>query len=360
MFELFNDEPANNAGKIILPQFIYLRGVLDRDIGQIINYYQNEVTSVPNEHLLVKFLMSLNVSMKRDLQNYIDTAGDVGMMVAQSMRLTSSLGYGSIFSPGPFYGRKTEEIVIIEDSPFDIYKAQQDWRALRPVRVLSHPFTDMSLGRCNGNYNGSTESGIAVIAINVAMLALQYRCWYEQERQPDPSEAARTVHQFVSMYPITNMIYSHVDVAFFNRLVAQFLIEKVAPYRKCHPFFVVDISARVDAVIEQQLQVLESSSKTFDQILSAVPGATHGDLRDVIRMPRVIPTRQVKWAMIVARLQLIRFLVQMNVVAQNPENSWYLGKIRQDLRLFRNERAIPHDVMTEVETTILNDIAPYL
>lgn len=362
-FDLFDESPVVQQGKVIPPQFAYVKAGLLREIQKVYSYYHSRVTFVNNSHVLVRLIKSLPISMRRDPQNYVDVVNDLAPQVCNSLHITNSLGYGRAFTPGVFYGKSVTEILIMDETPFDPYQALANWRMLKPIRVLRHPFTDMSMPRAMGDYHG-TERGIAVIAINVAMLAIQYRGWYREERQPDPSMPARRTHQFMSMYPITNMVGSHLDIAIFNRLVGHYLGEEVQPYHKSHPIYLIDHTEKMDDVLLKELTILRRRPLTFDQILDAVPAIASSDLRVVMRMPSVVPTRQVKWALTVARLPLIRFLVQLNYDTENPKNRYYLNRLKQQLHAMRVDRTLdqilPLDVTQDIDNMIHRDIQAFI
>lgn len=363
MFDMFDAEPTVYTGTVLPPQFIYVRGALTRDIERVVQYYRQSATWVDNTHLLVLILHNLNVSLRRSTLRYVDTVRDVMSQTANQLRMSNSLGYGKVWSPGVFYGKHATEIIIADDSEFDITSAVERWRDLRPVRVLRHPFTDMSIPRAIGrNYDG-TESGIAVISVNIPMLALQYREWCREERVGSSGVAMRT-HQFVSQYPLTNLAYSHVDIAVFNRMAALFYLEPVAPWRRIHPFYLQDLSETLDIALEKELALLRRKPLTMDQVLSVIPNITTATLRDTMRLPQVVPTRQVRWGLTIARLSLIRFLVNLNADMPAAKNRGYLNRLSLTLRAIRNDRGLsnilPQPLYLDIDNMIHRDIEQYL
>jgi len=363
MLDMFDKDPTIQTGSIILPQFIYVRGALVRDIERVVQYYRESATWVDNSHLLVLILHNLNVSLRRSTQRYVDTVRDTMSQVANMLHMTNSLGYGRVYTPGVFYGQHATEIIIADDSEFDIADAVLKWRDLRPVRVLRHAFTDLSLPRGIGRHYGGRESGIAVISVNIPMLALQYREWFLSEREGSSGAAKRT-HQFISQYPLTNMLYSHVDIAVFNRMAAMYYLDDVAPWRKCHPFYLQDLSDTLDPVLERELAMLRRKPLSMDQVVNIIPAITSPTLRDTMRLPAVVPTRQVRWGLTIARLPLIRFLVNLNAGAPSSRNRGYINKLAITLRAIRNDRGLsnvlPPALYHDIDDMIHRDIERYL
>jgi hypothetical protein len=363
MLDMFDKDPTIQTGSIILPQFIYVRGALVRDVERVVQYYRQSATWVDNSHLLVLILHNLNVSLRRSTQRYVDTVRDGMGQVANMLRLTNSLGYGKVHTPGVFYGQRATEIIIADDSEFDIGDAVLRWRDLRPVRVLRHAYTDLSLSRGIGRRYGGSETGIAVISINIPMLALQYREWCREERMSSDGVAQRT-HQFISQYPLTNMLYSHLDIAVFNRMAAMYYLDDVAPWRKCHPFYLQDLSDTLDPVLERELAMLRRKPLSMDQVVNIIPAINMPTLRDTMRLPEVVPTRQVRWGLTIARLPLIRFLVNLNADMPSSRNRGYLNKLSLTLRAIRNDRGLsnvlPPAIYHDVDDMIHRDIERYL
>lgn len=362
MYRLFQELPQIDKGKVILPEFIFVRGFYLRHLAIIREYYREHMRTARNEHPLVKLLLGMNVSFNRDIRNYIDTASDQLMRNSSQLRMTSSLNHGFTFSPCPFYGNGIRSILVVTDEEFDIQAAMRDWENIEPLRVLRHPFTDISMGLADGDYEQSSETGLAVIEINVAKLALQYRMWSEQAKRG--LTVTRNTAQFVAMYPIVNMLNSHLDIAVFNRMVAIYKNQNVAAFRRAHPFFIPDYTSKIDAVLKRQIQLQVGLKKEFDHTMMAIPLITSDTLYEAMILPEVVPTRQIKWALIVARLPIIKFLVRLNSDTDNHRNTTYLGRIRMALREMRSDRVLyqgmPADVIKEIETSINEEIAAYV
>lgn len=360
MIDLFSTLPGYDRGIVSVPQFIYVKEGLQKAVDKLTAYYHEAALNVRNEHILVKLINSLNVSLNRDFVNYLDVAADNAMNVSRVMGFTSSTVYGRVFERGYFYGDGVKEILILDDTvPEDLSEAS-DWKSLMPVRVLRHPFTDMSLDIPDGTYNGSNEGGLAVISINVPTLLAQYRGWHFNEKFE--GQAIDTIHQFVRRYPITNMLSSHLDVALFNRMDALFRGEPVAKFRSVHPTPIIDYTERLDDVLRRYLDIMHRHREMFDQTLLHMPVVCAPTMLHAMRLPQILALRQVKWALILARLPLIRFLVKLDRETDNPMNTAYINRIRMSVRQIKNDRTITTmigpDLYEEFRRGIAEDIVP--
>jgi len=362
MIDLFSELPGIDRGIIRVPQFSFVKENLVQNIDRVVDYYHKQPLNVRNEHILVRLITSLNVSFRRDFENYLDVTSDNAMHVARVMGFTSSTFFGRVFTKGYFYGDGVPEILIMDDSiPADLTE-DSDWRTLQAVRVLRHPFTDFSLDLPDGTYNGSNEGGLAVIVINAPLLMAMYRGWERDEHYNAQGVPVRTVHQFVRMFVLTNMIYSHVDIALFNRINALYRGEPVAPFRTVHPISVFDQHSRMDDVLEDYLNLVRRRHETFDQLLLHMPVLCNNTMLEAMILPKVLQLRQVKWALILARLPLIRFLVKLNRDTNNPLNTAPINRIRYAVREIKNDRTIEglisRDIHAEYKRGIAEDIVP--
>lgn len=368
MYDLFTNEMVTTPPIQTLPEFVYIKGGLQRELLKITSHYRQNVLSVPNQHPLVRFILSLPINMRRDIYSLVERANNLMFDYSSLLQFTNSLNYGRVFTPGFIYGKPSHEIIITHSDPFDIDEAYANWEDLEPLKIIRHPFTDLSMGLLNGKYQ-SPESGIVVALLNVPMLCLMIKGFWVKHRNLDGTRdiagmSTMSIPQFVATYPLLNALRSHLDVAIFNRLSATYMVDDVCAFSKKHPFNVNDYTDRVDNYIRKQLQIMEKYPFTFDQLLLSLPAITSTCMRDVVQIPPMAPTRQVKWAIIVARIELVRFLVQYNSLEGISRNRDYLQSIMISLQTARNDRVLdrnlPKEVMMDIDDSIHQDILPYV
>lgn len=366
MYDLFQDTLPLRRVYPHSPLFERVRDPLRRDLETIVNYHRQKEGWVQNQHPLMRLLGSIPVSFKRDPQNYVDAVRDVGLRTAGMVGMTTSVSFGRIWSPGPFYGSKSKEVLIAHGEEFDVDAAGKDWKNLQPIQVMRHPYSDLSIARPDGQYLPGSLPGISVISINVPMLAFQYRCWCEDATvsQYDQKTYVATSH-FMYAYPITNMVYSHLDVALFNRMaITLFSDGQLGRWVRAHPVYGTDRSSWVDTAITQTLTGVSRAYLSFDQLLDSLPLITAPNLRHLLMVPDTAPTRQVSWALILALLPYIRFLVRSNLGGRSGPNTAYLNRIWIWLRRIKNDRLLenrlPPEIYREVREMIEREIVLYI
>lgn len=353
MHTLFNLEPRAQQGIQHPSMWPYVKRGLQANVGQVVRYYRGNPQAVRSDHLLVKIIQSIGVSTSLDYERYCAIVEDVSLDLAMVLKLTSALFKGQVFD-GVFYGPGSQEIIIAHTDSFDLDKAKKDWQNVTPVRVLRHAKSDLNLNLPDGRRNTS-ESGIAVIAINIPLLMSQYyafrQAYWIDETQPQSHDDYSDM-MFVHMYVIPNMLFSHVDQALFNRLhnLSQGKNEPISVRR--HPFALIDYTPKVNAVYREVLGNLSGQEKNLVGILQSVPVATRDNLEQAMMIPDVAPTRQVMWALAVARLPMLDFVLSQTHYTPATKNQSEVNNLNRMFERWRYGRifegTMPHDMQADV------------
>lgn len=354
MYTLFNTPTNHNRGRIQFAEMNYVRQGLQREIEKFVTYYRENVFHLNNAHPLVSIVQSFNVQYYENYQKYVAVVADQTDKMATSIGFTSPIYPGRLQNKSIFYGPDVSEVLISASEYFDIDDAVKNWQDLRPIRVISHPFMDMAMPHLRDLYKPYTSMtpGISVILVNFPMLMLQYRRWMEVVGSRS-TDSSRTANQFMAMYPITNMVHSHIDVAFFNRLTAAFNGQDLTVATpKLHPFTLITYYDRMDYVINNLLKELDNNTQTFDNIVDFIPSITNITLRETLMLPQVAKTRQIVWALILARLPLMRFLLRLSEKSSNRQNYFYLAKIALSLKEIRSDGSFFHTLPQVVKDQI--------
>lgn len=352
MRKLLRINSSIEPGLPIFPGWEVLRRGLQLNLQNVTNYYHRFPRRVNGSHFLIKLISSLNVSDTLSIDRFYASMSSKALNVSQNLRMTSSINTGMIFD-GIFYGDGVKEVLIAHDESFDFIKAVENWRDLRPIRVLSHPKSDLALNIPDGGVYNS-EEGIAVISINVPMLALQYREYqkYEDSVALMKGESPRGITHYIYSYALANMMYSHLDIAIFNRLFNLLIDAPIGESKKKHPFYIQDYSNKITDIQLLQLRSLERNPRKLDAMMKMVPLVTDIDLSDMSDLPDMVPTRQVVWALVLSRLQILSFLYKANPDNPRLRNGSEINKIRRMFELFdieyTLEKLFPIDLYLDI------------
>jgi hypothetical protein len=360
MNSIFNIASSPVAQGIKKPSdWIYLDLGLKRNLRQVIMYYRRNPMAVNSEHFLVRLLQSIAVPQSLNLERYYSNVDAMALNFSMSLGMTSSIYNGKLFN-SVFYGN-SDEILIANSDSFDINEAQNNWENLEPIKVLRHPVSNLNLNLPDGTIN-STESGLAVISINIPMLAIQYRAFRLEEMVETTTdtgiqfESQKSVMQFIHMYVLPNMLYSHLDYVIFNRI---YNLEFGIPFGesvKKHPFYITDFTSKLNYFHNTILDQLRKTNKDFSGILQSIPTITKHSLFEVMMLPSIAITRQVSWAIFISRLSELLFLFRLSKESHGNKNQSEIGRVLRQLTMYKSDNLfrsmLPNDKYIEVSEQI--------
>jgi hypothetical protein len=359
VYSIFNLNPKIEYGTVHLPEWKYIQDTYLRNLDIILTYYRNNVVSVNSSHLLVKILMSINLPLLLSTERYYANVDSLSLILANPFQLTSSINTGRIFD-GVFYGKGNKEIIIAIDEQFDFELANKKWESLSPVKVLRHPFTDLQLNIPDGNRK-SLESGTCVITINIAMLAIQYRAFYFNEKKLEKQIGSTplNVMQFINMYVLPNMLLTHLDQALFNRFSSVWNGIYPKHNKNYHPFYLTNLDKYLNNQYTRLVEMIKRTNYSFGAKLFTIPAVGAKNMEKAMLVPEVVPTRQVLWSLVLARLPVILFLVKTAKYGSRMRDSLEISRIGETLLLLRRQRVfetLPNDIfedtMKQIDTII--------
>lgn len=361
MYQLLRESPLQIGGGMIYPEFRRIRDGLRLSVDKIKTYRRMNPRYLPGGHILLRLLNSIPMNYRLPDDVFNDKVRDNALLFTQSLKFTSSLSRGQVWRPGAFHGGGIADIIIATTDEWDVESGVRDWENLAPIRYLYHPMSSLRMPIPDGSFR-STEEGIAVITVNVPMLAVQYRKWRTITAVVD--ESPRTIGQFLQAYPLPNMLDSQVDLAILNRIMNQFFAVEAEEQTYKHPFYLIDWTQDVDRVLEKWLLHAAPKRWDFDTLVSQMPTVCSENLHHVLKLPDQAFSVQIQWAVALARLQLAAFLVQFNQKTENHRNNSYLNYLRRWIRYMDTNTALrsalPRDMYEDTIILINHGIDPFL
>ena len=351
MIDLFSKEFTTRYPVVSIPQLDYVKRGLQHDFHKLQAYYTSTNRRVANQHILARLLESLTVSLRRQPEHYADLVAEVAPGLYTGLGLISPTTRGTVHNIGTFYNRNVVEVLIAADEDFDPVRATEHWQHLEPVKVLRHPYNDVSMALPDGTYPACNANPLAVIAINVPMLAIQYRAWRLSAGRVREDGTEPPVHVFIHNYVLVNMVLSHVNIALQNRLIAQYRSEQVAPYFRAHPCAMIDFTERLDDALRLLVPRYRSTRMHNAEALRNMIAIDGPSMLEALKLPTIAPTRNVNWALLVSRLPVMQWLIEMGRANNTQMNVGDIGQFKLMLREMANSnglgQGLPLSVMQE-------------
>lgn len=354
MMDLFFKK-SNTSGTILhFNDFDYIKQTYALEVNDICNYYHNRVYAVKNNHLLVRLLQSIDVPMDYEIGQYANVANIRAPFIARTFDLTSDVNRGKIFN-GVFYGDGSSEIILSEEDYFNPFYAEKHWRRICAVKPLLHCKSDLGLLLPNGKYT-STGLGLSAFSVNIALLAVQYRSFILSQRiKYDNQEGHLGPNHFIHMYVLPNMLYNHVDLVIFNRLKNLFYGAPQGDALVRQPMVIIDYSKKVDRVLERCLYSIDRRSMSLDILLKTIPAIFSENQEEALLLPDMQMTIQSMLKVLMARLPIIRFILDLSGERSLGLNKMHMTSIRTRLeRLMRQNviSTLPMDLQDDVKDNI--------
>ena len=357
MYSLVAVDPKKEYGVARLPEWKAVQDGLRRNLRAMLQHYRHASYSVASDHLLVRFLQSINVPLSLNNERYYSNILVNALPTANAVGMTTPFGTGKLFS-GVFFNKSVQEVVVAFDETFKVEHVIADWQNATPVRVLRHPYSQLHLQVPNGRFQ-STLGGIAIIAVNVSLLAVMYRAFVDSEQlkqRANPEYVQRNLMQFMHMFVLPNMLESYLDYALFNRFEE---ISRNTWSFKNAPAGVIHLpsyESQVASIFTRLNDILSRSSYSAPATLAAIPAASVSDMRRVMFVPDVAPTRPILWSMILARLPMLLFLVRSARKDQRVRNQVGLEDIQTTLRKLKNQRVLDSTLPKELYQSTMDAI----
>lgn len=351
----FNYSSPVGKSTIVPPNWRFVKDGLNRNLKTVTDYYNSRIMSVKSNHLLVRLLTGLGVSMTHQIERYHQIVEAKALQYSAGFKLTSSISKGALFK-GVFFGDNYLEALIATDETFNPYEARDNWESLKPVTCVYHNKSDLDLLIPNGKIQ-STDEGVAVIAINIPMLAVQFRCFLEEtfKNFEENNAILQSAATFVHMYVLPGMLESQLNIAMFNRAYNLLTGRPMSESLKKHPFYITDFGESVDKIYLDQIKFFKQSNKDFSSILRTFQTAT-GSFQDALELPSIASTRQVVWAEVLARITAIEFMAKLSTDGGWKNNTATMNDFMITLGYYSRDKtlrqAIPEDTRVELDRSV--------
>lgn len=331
---------------------------LETDIRAYIRYRAQAVSAVPADHWLVSLLNTLGQKVGYDLNRSVEEI--YSRVHFLTHEIATTFGLTTMGTAG--------RIHIDDTGNPTIYLVGESYRRLSvtrltpyyeivPVRFISHDSTSLAL---TGEPIAEPLIGLGmdVIELDLGLLMLQYTLWI-REQLASEEESKRTPQMFVAMHVLPQLKASQFSLALMNRCtaIAEGLPVLDASVRTSQTF--IDRSITGHKVAEAFTEIILRKDVTFEYLLGTLPIPLSPSLATTLSIPECLPTRQVTWALILARYNALRYLFALCRVDPIRAKRYPVNDIRRAITRMQNDgglrQSLPPALREEVELK-LDDI----
>jgi len=329
---------------------------LKDNVSTVQQYYRQATRYAQATHPLIRFLLSTCRQWELPLSQYVESITPELIRNAGIQGITTSATAGHAHH-GTFYDHHITEYYLGYIGSFNEPDAEYNWQTLESVSVLYHPKSDLALPFLNGQPY-SSETGVAVIGIDLLKLAIQYRS-FQHVVSGDSEISASGVQVFIAKYVMPNMLESHIDLALFNRLMYK---HYGVPYNgqvlTKHPMVLLRPDSYIDRVISTVLHNLPKINPEYHHQLCNIPSLYKSTMHEALLMPDILETTQCQWLLVLSKLkhlyQLVHFSEETSRVGLNRMALIEFKRmIKQHNVLPMLESKLPMEVFSEVQLELL-------
>lgn len=305
MLDIFRIGYETKGMYTMIPQWQFVKDGLRRNRETARNFYQQEIYQARSDHVLMTLIYTLNIARNSTAARVYDNALARSNSLAQQMKFTSALGKGQVFR-NMFFGGNSKEIIFGTSSLTSPDAIVSNWRNMKPVRILRHPFTDT-----NGNIPDQrliVKDGLSFFSVDIPMIAVMYWCFQkEQDMVEAGGQPRHTPAQFVYAYLLANMVEDMIDHALFNRIYCLATGTPRNDHPKTHPYAYPTFSTDVDAVMRVMWERVQETRRRLTGQLDQVKLVFAEDALELSALPSIAPTLQCYWALAACRLRMLEF-----------------------------------------------------
>lgn len=327
MNNLFNTPTVRNRRRVIDPSFKYITGTVRNNLLLAKKRIYNSARYVKPNHVLYRLLVGLGINSHLTRVELTNAVSDVMYQVANACGLSSAVNTGSIHRNMFMDG--CSEVIFIHNDDFEV----KPWHKLEPVKFYYHCETNINMVR-GGRL---AKEGIAIIGVNVPMLAYMYTQWAKIAKQLGSTE---NTYNFLAKYVLTNALPSYINISYFNRYFFTTLGKEVPADLKNPEMSLADISGYAIKQINNTLENLPKGYSSIGSVLFSTQIPLGESVLDLYNAPRLPYTRQITWIVDVYRLPYVLYGLLISNRSGHNQDTGTLTTLERDLDQMLNTKIL--------------------
>lgn len=287
----------------------YLKRLYTFNKDAIQTYYQERNFSVKNTHLISRMVEHFPTYLNTDVYSYLESVENKITYLGKHFKLTNDIEKG-VLHPPYFFGNDGDEVVFGGYESFDAIQMTRAWKSTPCLKVLKHPRNDekllLPLGRDDGN-----RSGVSSVFIDLAKLAIKYREFLRENTNAAEDKIMLNKNNFVLKYVLASCMHDVIDHTLLNKVADSFYGRTPTNPTKRHPFKIYEPSTQLDRYVKNTVDMISSKPMDYIQILRHIKLVFSEDASQLLCLPEFYGSRQMMPAVIVSRLDMMVFLLDV-------------------------------------------------
>lgn len=360
MYSLFRTTGRNQA-MLASPRHGYISERFDEALTRAAYNYRRTPYFVEADHILIQILQQIGLSYEKNDKIFYAEVDNRTSRIARAVGFTDINAKVGASAKNSFFDSSISELVVsVSNGYTDFVSIDGIWKEFAPVKILYHPFNDLTLNIRDGSKTSGVK-GYAVIAVDIPLLALQYykwRKWCERNLEIMPP-----IGQFVFQYPLVNMMKSDLNMSYFNQLTSYATGLPIIPQKKNYNFSMPDVNMAVKEDIEYILENNQKKDRNLLDLSQAVLLMDNRSVWDVMQLPNISISSMNAGALVLASFPWVATLAQLSFQAGSKDNGATRNFLQKRYRELKNGGAF-RGINGVDESVVVNlfekGILPYL
>lgn len=349
-------ESAPVTGLVIPTDINYLRRLYIFNKDQISKYYRERNFTVKNTHILSRILEHFPTYINYDDYKYVDYALEKVKYLAKHFKFTSEIEHG-IVHPPYFFGNDGEEIILATYEDFNVTNTVTNWETTSAVRILKTDRDNSRLLLPLGTDDGNRRS-LSTVMINIPKLALQYRQFVKKQFiNMNNGGIVLNKNHFVIKYVLSNMMEDIIDFMLLNKVMNKFYGKEDVQVKFRHRFKIFEPTTQLNRYVDQTLDVITTKKIDFVNVLHNIQLVFKIDASELLLLPEVGYTNNVKWSLFISRLDHMLFLYDVSSKSGGLNlNRHYINDWKRLATRLLRDNQIKDNFLYETEKDIMEKI----
>ena len=355
MFKLLGTSPNRSVPKLTPPNWGRIRNIIDDGIKESTDYYRNNNQVLLTAHPLITYLETLPISYSLDIDSFINQAYSLGVNRTKNFGFTSVLSTGKVHT-NVFFGMGSKEIIIAVDKRLPMYEVKRDWKVLNCIQTVRHPYSHLFY-QVGSQSPISDTKGSSIVIIDVALMAIQYRLFLEEQRvKAKMGGIALGTNHFVQVYVLPSMIRSNIDISILNMYLNEIegLGNSKSTYRT--PFNIPNVDNDIRNVVTYITKVIRNRGLSTVEVIGNIEVSDGSLLNNLHMTEGVFLNRQNTWAYLFAVLPILELSYTLGGKRALNSNSREIETLVLLLRNLANENTLNQSDLRNIETEMLLEI----